>query len=259
ESGYPGLHIVHRLDSVTSGLLLFAKDAEAARIMQKLFVGGRVSKRYEAVVRGVPPDDEKVITRGIVRRRGYEFMCSDGEESSAAQTRVWVLERGVGWARVLCEPVTGRTHQIRLHLQDWGYPIWDDPLYGSVLDKSPSPHDSKNSKNSLEGFSESRSGGDSKSDALRKTDVSVTGVPTKSETRSAGDSKRDAKRINDVRDAEERTISETHPSGASKSNPLRTNDVLNADERSESESPSDKPQALQNRSISLVNVQLGFH
>ncbi|MCH8496787.1 MAG: hypothetical protein LAT57_14300, partial [Balneolales bacterium] len=84
ESGYPGLHIVHRLDSVTSGLLLFAKDAEAARIMQQFFVGGRVSKRYEAVVRGVPSEDEKVITRGIVRRRGYEFMCSDGEESSAA-------------------------------------------------------------------------------------------------------------------------------------------------------------------------------
>jgi RluA family pseudouridine synthase len=131
DMGHSNLHVVHRLDAVTAGILLFAKNNKSANILKDMFINGYVHKFYEAIVRGVPAEDEVTISVGIKRKQGIEFMCSEDADSKPAITRFKVLERGIDWARVGCEPVTGRTHQIRLHLQKWGYPIWDDPLYGS--------------------------------------------------------------------------------------------------------------------------------
>lgn len=134
DMGYPSLHVVHRLDAVTSGLLLFSKHREYVNPLMQMFLQGNVKKVYEAIISGEPLEDEALIRTGIRRRKGIAFMCTDENDGKSAETRIHVLERGRGWARVTCEPVTGRTHQIRLHLQHWGFPIWDDPLYGPDVD-----------------------------------------------------------------------------------------------------------------------------
>jgi RluA family pseudouridine synthase len=129
ENQYGVLHVVHRLDSVTAGVMLLARNKEAAHIAQQWFAQGKVEKVYECIVSGVPEQQTDVVIRkGVKRDQGIRFMCAD--DGSPAETRFRVLERGEGWARVQCRPVTGRTHQIRLHLREWGYPIWDDMLYG---------------------------------------------------------------------------------------------------------------------------------
>lgn len=136
ERGMAPLYVVHRLDAVTSGLLLLARNAESARELQKLFTSGFIKKGYEAIVSGVPTEESVSISRGIRRKKGFVFECSDDSDAKSALTNFRVLERGEGWARIFCEPVTGRTHQIRLHLKVWGYPIWDDDIYNGIRDLS---------------------------------------------------------------------------------------------------------------------------
>jgi RluA family pseudouridine synthase len=131
EPRYGPLYVVHRLDSVTAGVMLLARNKEAAHVAQQWFASGKVEKVYECIVSGAPAEDGLVsINRGIKRDQGIRFMCADDDSASRAETLFRVLERGQGWSRVECRPVTGRTHQIRLHVREWGYPIWDDPLYG---------------------------------------------------------------------------------------------------------------------------------
>jgi len=129
ESGFGTLFLVHRLDSVTSGAVVLAKNKVAANWLSESIKLG-IGKFYEAIVCGVPDQDTIRIDKGIKRQGGYIFKCSDDGDSKAAETVFEVLHRGDGWAHIKCVPITGRTHQIRLHLREWGYPVWNDPLYG---------------------------------------------------------------------------------------------------------------------------------
>lgn len=133
ELGFGPLHIVHRLDAVTSGLLILGRTIEFARLFSRAMSDGGIRKKYEAIVRGVPAEDAITIDRGIKRDRGFVFKCSDDHDAKEATTRFKVLYRGAGWSHVACEPITGRTHQIRLHLAEWGYPIWDDSVYNGKV------------------------------------------------------------------------------------------------------------------------------
>jgi RluA family pseudouridine synthase len=137
ERGYDELFVVHRLDAVTSGVMVVARSPQVAHQLQALFIASKLHKRYEAIVAGNPPPGETVIRLGIKRLQGYIYTCSEDADAREAETRFRVVEQGNGWARVQCEPITGRTHQIRLHLQAWGYPIWDDPLYGPHAPADP--------------------------------------------------------------------------------------------------------------------------
>lgn len=131
EQGYEGLKFVHRLDAVTSGLLLFAKTTDFARVATSCFREGRVEKKYYALVAGSPADDEASIDLPIRRKSGFVFECGRTlKGAKEAQTHIKVLKRRGGEALVEMEPVTGRTHQLRLHLKAWGHPIVDDPIYG---------------------------------------------------------------------------------------------------------------------------------
>lgn len=141
STGYPSLFVVHRLDAVTSGLLILAKDAVSANILKDKFLNGLTNKMYEAIVSGVPEEDSVVIRAGIRRKQGIAFECTKTGDGMTAETRFEVVERGTDWARVRCFPVTGRTHQIRLHLREWGFPVWNDPLYGpQTLPEPPDLH-----------------------------------------------------------------------------------------------------------------------
>jgi len=129
------LWVVHRLDRGTSGVLLFARSAEAHRAVNLAFDRQEVEKRYLALVRGALPDELRVEAALSPGRRGRMRVAAVGEaRAKAAATRLRVVERFTRpevSALVEAEPETGRTHQIRVHLAHAGAPLAVDPDYGS--------------------------------------------------------------------------------------------------------------------------------
>lgn len=133
KQGIEPVYIVHRLDAVTSGLVLLGRSESAAAFATKLISDQRLEKSYEAIVRGNPHENVSEVSVGIKRDKGFLFKCSSDHDAKPAITRFFVLHQDEGWAHVRCVPVTGRTHQIRLHLAHWGYPIWDDDMYNGTV------------------------------------------------------------------------------------------------------------------------------
>lgn len=134
------LWIVHRLDRGTSGVLLFARSAQAHRTLNLSFDRREVSKRYLAVVRGLPPAEARIAVAIAPARRGRMRAARPGEpRAKDAQTVVRLLEsfepRSPFPALALVEalPETGRTHQIRVHLAWAGTPLAVDPDYGEAV------------------------------------------------------------------------------------------------------------------------------
>ncbi|WP_372906415.1 pseudouridine synthase [Rhodohalobacter sp.] len=136
EMGYVNLKMVHRLDAVTSGVVLFAKHKESAKKLRSAFEAGMVRKVYHAVVEGEML--EPIIVKASIRRKiGFVFECGEGlTGAKPATTKFFPEEIESGKTIVRCEPITGRTHQIRLHLKHAGFPIFDDPIYGPNGDDS---------------------------------------------------------------------------------------------------------------------------
>ena len=101
------------------------------------FTSGNVEKEYQAIVSGIPNEKSITIQSKIRRKQGFVF--ESGPELDSGQdgiTEFEVIESNVDSSRIKCHPITGRTHQIRLHLAEWGYPIIDDPIYGPNGDTS---------------------------------------------------------------------------------------------------------------------------
>jgi tRNA pseudouridine65 synthase len=115
---------VHRLDRGTSGCLLFALDADSARLLQRAFENGAVEKRYLALVRGVPPA-EGVIDHPLRRAGGRP-----NAPRLAARTRFRRLAVCERYALVEAIPETGRLHQIRRHFKHLSHPLIGDVQYG---------------------------------------------------------------------------------------------------------------------------------
>lgn len=137
EQGYQDLRIVHRLDAVTSGLALFARNKQFAQQAMHCFRELKVKKTYFAHVSGCPVENAITIDAPIRRKNGFVFESELGlHHAKKAVTHFEVMERRKDSAIVQCNPQTGRTHQIRLHLEQWGHPIIDDPIYGLNGDKS---------------------------------------------------------------------------------------------------------------------------
>lgn len=122
--------IVHRLDRNTSGLIMIAKNNETHEFLVEEMKEKRFTKKYLAVVKGDIDNDEFIIDKPIGRHPTQphkQTVREDGKESISA---VKVLKRYSGATLVEVTLITGRTHQIRVHLSSIGHPVWNDTLYG---------------------------------------------------------------------------------------------------------------------------------
>lgn len=129
--------VVHRLDMPTSGLVLMARGAEPQRVLNLAFEQRRVHKQYEAVVSGhlAPPDTPDgwgLIDLPLVvdwHNRPRSIVSHSTGRPSQTRWRVLAHDAAGHHTRLLLEPLTGRSHQLRVHLQTLGHPILGDPLY----------------------------------------------------------------------------------------------------------------------------------
>ncbi len=141
---YPDARIVHRLDMATSGLCLMARGAAMQRALSAQFADRRVTKRYEAIVAGHPqaplPGEWSLIDLPIAadwpNRPRQVIDLASGKPS---QTRWRLIRREDSGSRLELEPLTGRTHQLRVHLKALGHAILGDALYGDRQVQALSP------------------------------------------------------------------------------------------------------------------------
>lgn len=130
QSCFADALVVHRLDMATSGLMLFARGECAQRTLSMAFAARAVHKRYVAVVEGGLAEDSGTIDLPLAAdwpRRPRQVVSA--LHGKAALTRWRVLERLAGCTRVELEPLTGRSHQLRVHMLSIGHPIRGDALY----------------------------------------------------------------------------------------------------------------------------------
>lgn len=125
--------LAHRLDKDTSGCLVLGRHRKALALLGKLFKNGKIGKTYWAVVEGGPAEDEGRIDMPLGKldeNRGW-WMKPDPEGKPAVST--WkVMGRSDSFTWLALEPLTGRTHQLRVHCAEMGFPILGDPIYGSA-------------------------------------------------------------------------------------------------------------------------------
>ena len=129
---WPDALVVHRLDMATSGLFLMGRGLHMQRVLSRAFAERRVHKRYEAVVAGLlaAPGAQGVIDLPLAAdwpRRPLQKV--DPAHGRPSTTRWEVLAQVAGNTRLALEPVTGRSHQLRVHLLAIGHPILGDALY----------------------------------------------------------------------------------------------------------------------------------
>ncbi len=131
QADYPTVRIVHRLDCATSGLMILALNSEVHRELSRQFHDREVQKHYIACVAGEMASSSGSVSAPLIcdwPNRPRQIVHSEGKP---ALTHYECLAREAGTSRVELKPVTGRSHQLRVHMQSIGHPILGDQLYAS--------------------------------------------------------------------------------------------------------------------------------
>lgn len=132
EEKYEKIFIVHRLDKITSGVMVFARDAETHRALNIQFESHEAQKTYHAIVEGNPKWEEKVARHPLRANVGHKHRTMvDDKNGKPSETRFRVIKRFQEAALIEAKPMTGRTHQIRVHAYALGHPLVEDVLYGA--------------------------------------------------------------------------------------------------------------------------------
>lgn len=126
-----GHYLVHRLDKGTSGIILMARTLKMKKALEDLFLKREINKTYLALVKGIPSKEEGTIVTNLAKKGTFEGQTLYGSSlvGKKAITHYKVLERGAGMSLLELHPETGRTHQLRVHLAELGFPILGDLLY----------------------------------------------------------------------------------------------------------------------------------
>ncbi len=127
--------IVHRLDKNTSGLLMIAKNNKTHEYLADLIKNHKITKKYRTIVKGAYPIDEDVINLPIGRNTAQPHKMAVAENGKESITIVKVIERFKDATYLDVTLITGRTHQIRVHLSHKGFPVFNDTLYGAGMAK----------------------------------------------------------------------------------------------------------------------------
>ncbi len=123
--------LVHRLDKDTSGIMVLAKTEESYNYLKLQFLERRTIKKYWALVHGIPDKDSGLITAPIERHPKDKHKFTVGGDLARSSITEWnVLEKFKEFSLLELTPHTGRTHQLRVHLQHIHHPIVSDPIYG---------------------------------------------------------------------------------------------------------------------------------
>ncbi|XP_034942240.1 RNA pseudouridylate synthase domain-containing protein 2-like isoform X2 [Chelonus insularis] len=133
EYNLKNLRTIHRLDRLTSGILLFGRTPKKARQMEHQIRNRQVHKQYVCRVEGEFPEEEVVCSEPIEVVSYKIGVCKVSKKGKDCVTRFKRLSYNGKSSVVLCKPQTGRMHQIRVHLQYLGYPVVNDPLYNHVV------------------------------------------------------------------------------------------------------------------------------
>ena len=131
---YPEIKIVHRLDMDTSGIMVLALNAKAHRNISRQFQDRETSKTYHAICAGIAGVTEgltKLPMRCDWERRPLQMI--DFKQGKHAETRWKVIEQAVDHFLIELTPITGRSHQLRLHMKSLGHPILGDNLYADPI------------------------------------------------------------------------------------------------------------------------------
>lgn len=144
QQRYPSLLVAHRLDKVTSGVMVFARTREAHRELNLQFERHTTGKVYHAICEGLPGWDEHTARHKLRVNVGHSHRTMvDNGRGIPAETKFTVLERFRRQALLEAIPATGRTHQIRVHAYALGFPLLGDSLYSApatMLIERPALH-----------------------------------------------------------------------------------------------------------------------
>lgn len=135
--------LVHRLDKDTSGVMVFAKTKKMQKSLTDLFRDRKVAKKYIAICDGVIKEKEWVVENYLEKKAAYQGGALYGrgpkERGKKAVTQFERIEASENASLVIARPVTGRTHQVRVHLQGKGHPILGDHQYGKMFECKERP------------------------------------------------------------------------------------------------------------------------